>query len=463
MAMCPGADLRAASLLVTWNGNTEKDLAGYRVYYGTAGDALSTVVDVRTTSLTISNVLTGVSYYVAVTAYDTSGNESTRSPVLGVYVPASGTSSQDTSGSGQSPDPASSVSWTDSQQDLNGASSGNASDSGDDAAIWKPVVVSPEDGAEDVGLTPVLQADPPSGAYGLVEWEISSGSGDLVLDAVTGVTNDGFTVPDLVLDAGATYYCRTRFMDGHGTATGWSDPVAFSTVSMDPSDLNMNGIPDDQEPDPAEVFDLDGDGVADPVQRGMKTIVTLAGQEPLSLKASTGCRGITVLKAIDPDTMGGSGSRPASLPIGLIDFKLEVEQPGGIAEVTVYLMQPAPEGSRWYTYDRRAGWKEYPHATFSRDRTSVTLQMKDGDPDYGDCDGAANGVIVDPGGIGAESDAGSESSSSGGSGGGCFISSSNSSGDGGYKVMRAALLGILSLLVCALASGILFPARPKAR
>ena len=44
----------------------------------------------------------------------------------------------------------------------------------------------------------------------------------------------------------------------------------------------------------------------------------------------------------------------------------------------------------------------YPHVAFSEDRMKVTIQLKDGDPDYGDTDGVANGIIIDPGGIGAD-------------------------------------------------------------
>jgi hypothetical protein len=70
-----------ASITVSWNANTEADLRGYRVYYGTASGAYQQTRGAGieagpNTSFTISNLQTGATYYIAVTAYDTAGNES---------------------------------------------------------------------------------------------------------------------------------------------------------------------------------------------------------------------------------------------------------------------------------------------------------------------------------------------------------------------------------------------------
>jgi len=89
-----------------------------------------------------------------------------------------------------------------------------------------------------------------------------------------------------------------------------------------------------------------------------------------------------------------------------------------VAEVIVYLSQPAKSVDRWYKYDSLNGWQDYSaHSWFSADRRAVTLELQDGG--YGDADGIANGVIVDPSGLGSS---GGSSSNGGGGGGGCFIS-----------------------------------------
>ena len=67
----------SASLHLTWNGNTETDLAGYKVYYGTSpGSYGNPVVLGDVTEYELSGLEEGTLYYVALTAFDTSDNES---------------------------------------------------------------------------------------------------------------------------------------------------------------------------------------------------------------------------------------------------------------------------------------------------------------------------------------------------------------------------------------------------
>jgi hypothetical protein len=67
----------AANLELAWNANTEPDLAGYRVHYGTAPRNYGDSVDVGdTTTYRLNGLLEGITYYLAVTAYDANDNES---------------------------------------------------------------------------------------------------------------------------------------------------------------------------------------------------------------------------------------------------------------------------------------------------------------------------------------------------------------------------------------------------
>jgi len=91
------------------------------------------------------------------------------------------------------------------------------------------------------------------------------------------------------------------------------------------------------------------------------------------------------------------------MPLGLISFKVEVGTAGDTAEVTVYLSKPEPNDATWYKYDSINGWQDYSdYATFSADRRSVMLELKDGS--FGDADGTENGIIVDPSGFDTVSD-----------------------------------------------------------
>lgn len=64
------------------DGTALTDLAGYKVYYGKASGAYTEIKDVGPTDTpgtpeyTVADLESGSHYYFAITAYDTSGNES---------------------------------------------------------------------------------------------------------------------------------------------------------------------------------------------------------------------------------------------------------------------------------------------------------------------------------------------------------------------------------------------------
>jgi hypothetical protein len=68
-----------SSATLTWNANTETDLAGYKVYRGTSpgtyGAPIATLQG-NVTNYVATGLQLGMTYYFAVTAYDTAGNES---------------------------------------------------------------------------------------------------------------------------------------------------------------------------------------------------------------------------------------------------------------------------------------------------------------------------------------------------------------------------------------------------
>lgn len=67
--------LTQATLL--WDPNSEPDLAGYRLHYGLASGSYQSVVDVgNCTEFTLTGLAANQTYYIAATAYNTSGAES---------------------------------------------------------------------------------------------------------------------------------------------------------------------------------------------------------------------------------------------------------------------------------------------------------------------------------------------------------------------------------------------------
>ena len=80
----------AAHLDLAWQPNTEPDLAGYRVYYGTASREYADWTDVgMSTSARITELLDDTEYFLALTAYDIDGNESDFSVEVSAF-PAAG-------------------------------------------------------------------------------------------------------------------------------------------------------------------------------------------------------------------------------------------------------------------------------------------------------------------------------------------------------------------------------------
>jgi len=81
-----GPNLLAAVTLI-WRPNVERDLAGYKVYIGEKPKQYGAVVNVgKRTRYSLDNLPRNKTHYIAVTAYDASGNESSHS--LEVVLPA---------------------------------------------------------------------------------------------------------------------------------------------------------------------------------------------------------------------------------------------------------------------------------------------------------------------------------------------------------------------------------------
>ena len=68
------------SARLTWAANGEPDLAGYKVYVGTASGTYdlsgSPFILSPVTTYTVTNLPWNNTYFFAISAYDTSGNES---------------------------------------------------------------------------------------------------------------------------------------------------------------------------------------------------------------------------------------------------------------------------------------------------------------------------------------------------------------------------------------------------
>jgi hypothetical protein len=88
LGLAPSA--HAASAILSWAANTDSDLGGYIAFWGGASRTYSNQSDVGTArSLTIPGLVAGNTYFFAVKAYDTTGNQSAFSSEVSLSVPTS--------------------------------------------------------------------------------------------------------------------------------------------------------------------------------------------------------------------------------------------------------------------------------------------------------------------------------------------------------------------------------------
>lgn len=486
LALCilPLTAAYAADVTLAWDPNTEPGIAGYKIYWGLSSGNYTGSQDIgNNTSVTITGLDEGKTYYFAATAYNGDGVESDFSSPISYTVPFS-----DSDGDGVPDnqdafpsDPAETI-------DTDGDGVGNTADTDDDndkmPDAWEiqygfnpliddasgdsdgdglsnldefytgsnpvvhqdnlkpdaPALTSPVN-QQVVELTPVLETsqfyDPdPGDFHSATQWKIYRQPDNVcIFDITSEYSLTQLKVAKLILDANADYTCQARFYDNQGTPSDWSETVSFSTAA-DPDDTDSDGIPDEQEVEAPT--DLDGDGTWDSDQHTIKCVKTGEGKSlGLSIEATGSVAEIEFLSAENDDGVqieagAASASSPEYFPFGLISFRLRMNQPGDQAVITVYFSEPAPEDGRWFKYDPiEATWTDYTaQVDFSADHQSVTLYLEDGGE--GDADGTANGIIVDPSGLAVSSaSTGSGGAGGGGSGDGipylrgCFISTAS--------------------------------------
>ena len=76
------------SVSLSWDQNTEPDMAGYKVHIGNSSQTYSQTIDVgHVTTYTTSALSEGETYFFAVTAYDIFANESLLSNEVSAIIP----------------------------------------------------------------------------------------------------------------------------------------------------------------------------------------------------------------------------------------------------------------------------------------------------------------------------------------------------------------------------------------
>jgi hypothetical protein len=153
------------------------------------------------------------------------------------------------------------------------------------------------------------------------------------------------------------------------------------------------------------------------------TLSTLIGAKAVAIETS---ESVTLYQSLNHNLLENRQGIPDDLPWGVINFRIETAYIGETIRLTIHFDEKAPADALLYKYDPENGWYDYSeHTQFSSNRKSAVIEIQDGG--FGDIDGVANGVIVDPCGLGINLDTTSPStaSGSGSSDSGCFIRSIN--------------------------------------
>lgn len=471
-------------ITLAWDAVEDVDLAGYRIFYHQEGeiyDYNSPDWEGIDTNCIIQNLDPNTIYYFVARAFDSEGNESDNSNEV-YYSPFENIQPNANAGSDQTVDEAVTVTLNGSKSNdpdgfiteylweqisghrvtLNDITAVRLTFtspyvSGGDSLIFQltvtdneeskstdycvvtvfdsisnfgpvqPVINSPTSGTTEIELMPqiitALYSDPENDSHYKTHWQVSKQQdfSPLLLDIDSTEHLTELTVPHLVLDPNNKYYARVQFSDEFSAPSDWSESIEFTTNS-EANDLNANGIPDDKEV--YDDIDMNGDGINDNTQP--ETIKCITLPDNLTIigveKSSDSITAIEALDTIDPSSISESKNRPTDLSFGLFSYRLRVNEPNAIASVKIYFSEDITQATNFYKFDTIEGWQDYTqNVTFNEDEGSVTVTITDGG--FGDSDGVANGIIVDPGGLVTFNSSRARMLDDGAtSSGGCFIS-----------------------------------------
>jgi len=237
-------------------------------------------------------------------------------------------------------------------------------------------------------LTVGEYSDVEGDAHIATQWQVyETISETCLLDVVTDRRFNQLRVTFLLFNGDRTYHWRARFMDSGGRASQWS-AVSYFITDKAVDDIDGNGIPDDQE---------GGDVQAD-ITRSLPSPIAECEPTDIIVASEDTISEIEQILLVDPAEFEVDETTPPRLPSAMLAYKLILNEPGQRALVTIQLSDAAPDGSTWFKYDSVNGWEDHSdHTVFSANGQFVTVEIKDGD--YGDADGIANGIILDPAGL----------------------------------------------------------------
>jgi hypothetical protein len=213
----------AAQVTLSWDANSEPDLAGYRVHYGTTSRTYENTVDVgMQTNYAFTVLQEGVTYYFAATAYDMYGNKSDYSQEVFYYFAPSNT---DSDGDGIIDREEMTRYGTDPN---NADSDGDGIHDGDELAYWGQYWNADFDGD---GLVNILDADADGDGYSdgvELDRGANAGSANTVIFALNAGGPNYVDAKGIVYNAD-TLYLGGRTSKSSAAISGTADDTLYQT------------------------------------------------------------------------------------------------------------------------------------------------------------------------------------------------------------------------------------------
>jgi hypothetical protein len=430
--------VHSAQITLQWDPN-EPAPQGYQLYHRAEGETYNyaqPVYDGANTHHTVEVPEDGQKHFFVVRAYEGSdfSGDSNEAAFESAFANQQSGGTEEGAEGGIGPEP------TPDQGDGEGGS----------------VMVWPSAG-EKIELTPDLLAQidlgPKQPLHTQTRWLISTEAdfSHKVMDITSQTALSAIVVPDLILDAGTVYFWKAEFKSSTGEILAQTPTSVFETIEASQSDdANSDGIPDAQTIQSG--IDVDRNGIDDVDQDNILCVKSAKRGLAIGVKVMSENANVVAVKSIDDATQSTFFNEPEIMTLGIISFKVLLQENASGAEVTVYFSEPAPADALWYKYDINAGWRIYQDAVFSEDRSSVTFSIEDGGP--GDDDGVRNGIIVDPSGLGAKSVTSPSTGASAASGEtNCFIDTLTTR-NAADRTGVACLGGLLSVILALFRAGI---------
>ena len=322
-----------------------------------------------------------------------------------------------------------------------------------DSAAAQPTFTAPDTGSTGATLTFKLTVTDDFGSLasatsnvnvmGVNEPPVADGGGSVSVEEGVVVLLDGSGSYDP--DGGIASYLWQQVGDGTGVVV-LSDPdkaqTYFLTPSMESGDLTLTfrlTVQDDgglSNSDDVVVTISDNGLTGFPA--GVVPIATVTGQ-PIGIANISGGV-VTQIESLALPQAPAASATSMDLAFGLLDLKVKPNLPGGVVSITFHLSEMALDSQSWFKFNPTSGeWTDYSEVTdvngyigavFNSARDEVTITLIDGG--IGDDDGTADGMIIDPSGLGtlipaantpgSPEDYDQSGSNNFNASGGCFIS-----------------------------------------